>query len=307
MMTIPTLCLKNRIRTLALLLSLAAGLQPVLAGKPKGLETGAYPRVAVWVCRMADQNGLLPDIKPETDYAVRTPTGKAAAWLDDEARLKAAFPDYPFMSRNSVPKIETRFWGNLTSPVAELVQSLLRERGRTVLDLRQLAAAWPKAPFEMSVKDIVKGLEGQADALLLVHYVDRGDNYYDCVSARRVDKGFSSICVVMALFDVATGKKLGQVTTGFNPMAVLANDPSVRDDPAQKDMIRIIDPADLETSFERGFLISQRRNLFSRSTSVTLVAFNDDELLNRALRYLREGFKGPQKLWDFPGIAELLK
>jgi len=41
------------------------------AGKPKVLDTSKYPRVAVLVCRMAGQNGLLSDIQPETDYRLR--------------------------------------------------------------------------------------------------------------------------------------------------------------------------------------------------------------------------------------------
>ncbi len=164
-------------RFLALWLLIAAGMPFVPAGKPKVLDTGPYPRVAVWVCRMADQNGLLPDIKPETDYALRTPTGL----------------------------------------------------------------------------------------------------------------------------------KLGQVSTGFNPMAVVVNDPAVREDPAMKQKIKVIDPADTDYAFERGFLISERRNLFSRATTVTVITLGDDEVRQRALVYLRKGFHGPQKLWDFPGVEELIK
>lgn len=277
------------------------------AGKPKVLDTSKYPRVAVLVCRMAGQNGLLSDIQPESDYSLRVLGKKSDVCGDDEARLKSAFASYPLFIQNRVPKIETRFFGNLTQPLAEVLTATLRERGRTVVDAREKAAAWPKPLLDMTLNEILAGLAGQADALVVMHYIDGGDSFYDCVKFRRVDKGFSSLQCKLALFDLATGQRMAQVEMGFNPMAVMAADRTIFDRPEFKDKITVVDPAAKDYAFDRGFYTSERKGLFFVLGSATVFRFTDAEVQSYAMGYLKTGFHDPKHMQDVPGLQALIQ
>jgi hypothetical protein len=277
------------------------------AGKPKVLDTSRYPRVAVLVCRMAGQNGMLSEIQPETDYSLRVLGKKTDVCGEDEERLRAAFASYPLFIAMHTPKIETRFFGNLTQPITSVLVSVLREKGRTVLDVREQATAWPKPLSEMALKGILAGLGGQADALLVLHYIDGGDSFYDCVKFRRVDKGFSSLQCKLALFDVSTGQRVAQVEMGFNPMAVMAVDPAILNNPEGKGKIRVVDPAAKDYSFDRGFFVSERQGVFFTRGSATVFQFTDTEVQTYAMGYLRNGFKDSRHLQDVPGLNTLIQ
>jgi len=275
--------------------------------KVKVLEVSRYPRVALLVCRMSDEKGLPVEILPETDYARRTLAPKMAVYLDDETRVKAAFPSYPLRFTLGMPKMEVHFFGTLTAPITEAMAALLKEKGREVVDARGESASWPKPIAESTVKEVVQGLAGKADALLVVHYVDSGYSLYDSVKVRRVDKGLAGVALSLALFDVASGQRLGQVEAGVNPMALFANDPAVLKDPVQKAKIEIVESVPKEYVPEHGFCLGERTGFFYRGGTATLLHMTDEELLQIALRYLRDGFKDPRHMFDLQGLNELLQ
>jgi len=275
--------------------------------KVKVLEVSRYARVALLVCRMSDEKGLPVEILPETDYARRALAPKTAVYLDDETRVKAAFPSYPLRFTLGMPKMEVHFYGNLTAPVTEAVTALLKEKGHEVVDVRGESANWPKPIAESTVKEVMQGLAGKADALLVVHYVDSGYSLYDSVKVRRVDKGLAGLALSLALFDVASGQRLGQVEAGVNPMALFANDPAVLKDPALKAKIETVESVPKEYVPERGFCLGERTGFFYRGGTATLLHLTDEELVQIALRYLRDGFKDPKHMFDLDGLNALLQ
>jgi len=277
------------------------------AGKPKTLDTSNYPRVAVLVCRMVGQNGLLSDIQPETDYSVRAPGKKADVCGEDETRLRAAFPAYPQFMDSHMPQMVRSFFANLTAPITEALSATLGQKGRTVVDAREKAATWTKPLSDMTLKEVLTGLAGQADALVVMHYLDGGDALYDCVKFRRVDKGFSSLQCKLALFDISSGQRVAQVETGFNPMAVMAVDPAILDNQALKDKIKIVDPAAKDYVFGRGFYASERQGVFFSRGSATVFTFTDAEIQSYAIGYLKTGFHDPKHMQDIAGLQTLIQ
>ncbi len=277
------------------------------AGKPKALDTSKYPRVAVLVCRMVGQNGLLSDIQPDTDYAVRAPGKKVDLCGEDEARLRAAFPAYPLFMDNHVPTMVRSFYANLTSPITEALTATLQEKGRAVVDVRGKSSAWTKSLSGMTLKEILAGLAGQADALVVMHYIDSGDALYDCVKFRRVDKGFSSLQCKLALFDVSSGQRVAQVETGFNPMALMAVDRAILDKPELKEKIKVVDPAAKDYAFDRGFYASERQGVFFTRGSATVFTFSIAEVQGYAMGYLRTGFRDRKCALDVPGLQDLIQ
>ncbi|MEW6366691.1 MAG: hypothetical protein AB1714_18835 [Acidobacteriota bacterium] len=286
---------------------LAGGAGHVQAGNPKVLDTCPYPRVAILVFRMGNPDGYLRDIASSVDYRNRVPSDKQDVCIEDEKRLKEAFPDYPKQSRSRLPKTETEFYGNVTAPLTGVLRSVLEEKGKAVIIASEAAAGWPQQPAEMSMQDILRNLQGKADALLVAHYLDAGNKYWDTVNAARTDKGFSLLSVKLALFNVTTGQIAARQEIGFNPMAIIAVDPSITDDPALKGKIRVQEKADKNAVFDQGFLIKERRGLFASEYTLTGLGFTRAEVEEYALRHFRNGYAGPSKMHHFAGVASVIQ
>lgn len=299
----------RRLRSAGLLSLLCwiAGNGFLQAGQPKVLDLTPFSRVALLVCRMGHPDGYLHDIKPAWDYRLRVPTGKQDVWIDDETNLRAAFPDYPKQSRSRLPKSETEFYGNLTGTLTGLVRAVLEEKGKQVLAVPEIAAAWPSKPDQMALADILKHLSGQADALLLIHYLDAGHRVWDAINVARTDKGFSLLVVKLALFNPGTGQLVASREIGFNPMAIMAVDPAITGDPVLKTKLTVQEHAAKDTPFEQGFLIKERQGLFISRYTLTVLTFSRTEVEEYAWRYFRNGYAGPSKIHHFKGLSEIIQ
>lgn len=279
-----------------------AGLPSLIQAKgPKGIDLAGRTRVALLVCRMGTPDGILKEITPETDYSIIAAGGKQSLCVEDEAKLRAAFPEYPLMHKGRVPKIENSFYRNLTQPLTSLLGEILREKGKTVVSIRELAAGWPGPPESQSLRSILSRLRDQADALLVVHYTDGANSLFDAINVARIDHGFSSLTVQLALFDIAGGQRLSRAEMSFNPMAILSVDPD------QKAHVEVTEGAAKDAAFEQGFLIKERRGLFFSRCTLTKILCPPEAVQERALHYLRKGYDGPSSMHRFNGLDKLIQ
>jgi hypothetical protein len=281
-------------RALAFFLIGAALSVPLAAKEPKTISLAAFPRVALLVCRMGAPDGVLKDIGVETDYATTVASAKQSLYIEDEARLKAAFPEYPRMFTSRVPKMEMGFYRNLTQPITGVMKALLQERGKTVVDVRDLTESLDR------ISAILPRLQGQAEALLVAHYMDSANGVYDAVNVARTDRGFSSLVMKLALFDVATGQRVVGKEISFNPLAIVSVDPG------QKARVEV-KAVDKDFSLDQGFLTKERRGLFFSISTATLITGSAEELEALALGYLRTGYDGPSAVHRFLGLNQLIQ
>jgi hypothetical protein len=268
------------------------------AKEPKVISLAAYPRVALLVCRMGSPDGVLKDIALETDYTAAVANAKQSLCIEDEAKLKVAFPNYPHMFSGRLPKTEEDFYRNLTQPLTGVLKTLLKERGKAVVDVRELSAGWPAGLDRINA--ILQRLGGQADALLVVHYIDSANRVYDAVNVARTDRGFSLLDLKLVLFDVASGKRVVGKEIMFNPLAIVAVDPG------QKARVNVKPGEAKDLGSGLGFIIKERHGLFLSESTTTLISCSPSELEELAFGYLRTGYSGPSNIHRFQGLNQLI-
>lgn len=270
---------------------LAMAILPALCAKePKVISLAAFPRVALLVCRMGSPDGVLKDITLETDHSATVASAKQSLCIEDETRLKTLFPQYPRMHSSRVPKLEMDFYRNLTQPITGVFKALLQERGKTVVEVQALDR----------VGTILPRLQGQADALLVVHYTDGANGVFDAVNIARTDRGFSSLNVKLALFEVAGAKRLAGKEISFNPLAIASVDPGLK----AKVEVKSVEK---DFTFEQGFLVKERRGVFFSTSTATLISCTPEELEALAFGYLKSGYDGPSMVHRFQGLDQILQ
>jgi hypothetical protein len=166
---------------------------------------------------------------------------------------------------------------------------MLRGRGFEVLNVHQVARAWPRALSEMTVADVMNALGGSADAILVLHYRDIADYTYDSIRNRRTDKGFANISYTFAAFEIPIQRRiLSAKEDGARVLSVVPFDPVIAGRPDLRSKIRI----------ER----------VGENQTVEL-ALAEDEIIALAVKYIVKGvtFVDPvlgEVVWR--GLAELL-
>jgi hypothetical protein len=294
------------------LIVLSNGLAVAKSPLSKNFVKDKYPRIAILVCRMGGAGYSLPSpITLKTNYANRIAKPQSAAsfkadkvdvYIDDEQRLKESIPDYPRLAVTKVPKYEAQYFRNITPQIYQTVNTVITGKGYQATDLRQASTGWETPFSEMTVNDICTRLKGMADALLVLHYTDCGDSSIDTVKMVRVQKGFSSMFYRVAMFDVQSGERLldYEVTFGMNVQSLMLKDPQMK----EKDRIETISDAKPGVTFERGFSIKERGLLLLSETTANVFHFTDDEIVQYAMDYLRNGYK--DDIWDITGLEKLI-
>lgn len=291
---------------LALLLP-AACLAAAPEQKPAvAFDKGKYPRIGLLVTRMGGAGwGSPTDITLRTDYANRTAvknldnSKKVDVYIEDEARLKQAVSDYPLLyldKRGGLFKFhsEAKYYQNITPQISQAVSGMLANKGYQVVDVRQAGQEWAKPIAEMTLAEIATALRGTADALLVIHYTDYGDTYFDDQHVKRIEKGLSALHIKVALFDVTSGEKLIPFRSPYNILVrvVLPNDRDILADPELKKKLRVIDNPPADFVYERGFSEREFKGVLFTGTRLTVYDFSAEEILRYALKCLRKGFVG---------------
>ena len=223
-------------------------------------------RVAVLVTRVGNERlHPMTEITGDFDYA-RTETGEIDVYVEEEKRLRTSIPDYPLLPchvdlllNNCAARQE--MFANITPRLQATVESVLAARGFQVQNLRAIAGAWPNKLSSMKIRDIVAHARASADAVFVFHYRDYGGFAAGTRAlGTAIGEGFTGLAYEGALFDTATGERL--LAFGdrrFNVVLALASDPSLKG--------RVVKKGD----------------------SVTEVNIPLDEVVERALIYLRDG------------------
>jgi hypothetical protein len=178
---------------------------------------------------------------------------------------------------------------------------MLTEKGYQVVDVRQAGQGWAKPVAAMTLAEVAAALKGTADALLVIHYTDYGDTYYDNQHLKRIEKGLSALLLKAALFDVATGEKLSPFRSAYNIWlrVILPNDRDILADPERKKKLRIIDNPPADLVYERGYSEREFRGVLFTGTRLTIYDFTAEETLGYALKCLRKGFVGNRETsWE---------
>lgn len=280
---------------------------------PAKFDKAKYLRVGLLVTRMGGAGwGVPADITLKTDYGNRTAvknldnSKKVDIYIEDEARLKQAVPDYPLLyldKRGGLFRFhsEAKYYNNVTPQIWQSVSAMLTEKGYQVIDVRQASQGWTQPLAATTLAEAAAALKGTADALLVIHYTDYGDTYFDDQHIKRIEKGFSALYCKAAMFDITTGEKLIPFRSSYNILirVVLPNDRRITADPELKKKIRTIDNPPAGFVYERGFSEREWKGVLFTGTRLTVYDFSAEEILQQALKCLRKGFAGgPENSWE---------
>ncbi len=235
------------------------------------------PRVAILVNRMYSTGIVLGNISLETDYSLRNPpasgTNNKDIYVGDEDRMKVSLAVYPYHYYHSENRFQ-RYYKNITSEITDTIKQLLSDKGYQTVDLRILSRDWPQPVSEMTVKNILKRVGGQAGALLVVHYEDFGDMRLKNVLGLSEVKGFNELHYAAAFYDTSTRERLFLHSPArYSLHTLLLHDPDIKSDPALQNRIQYF-----SNEGHRGSSTRMSHN------------FSDGELIAFALKYTREGF-----------------
>ena len=288
---------------LRILISAAVCLISVSCSLPKTYEispelvAGKYQRVGILVMRMGNYYPETPaPVTIQTDYAVRTPKAQSTMGLsvdkvdvciEDESRIPEVFPDYPIFKSRMAPTVQAKFFGNISSQIYAGASNVLLKKGYQVVDVKELSQAWTRPIMKMTIADILAALSQDADALLVVHYTDIADYYYNAVNVVLDSKGFSYLDYTVSMFDTAAKKRV----LYYDPMGsvlitkAMINDPDIAPDSGVLQKIIIN-----ENSIPLGFF-----NRYDRSKMVSIDKFSvryeleDAQVIGYALKYFAKG------------------
>jgi hypothetical protein len=270
---------------------------------PKLTREGAR-RLGLLVVRVGNQIMAGPaEISLKTDYANRVPKlSKADIYGEDEARLREAIPSYPAYKPSRVPHMEDHYFRNITAPLRDGLRQALTDKGYEVVDVAAAAAGWPRPLAEMNLAAVCAAVADRCDALLVVHYMDLGDSFYDAVNVRRETHGFSGFAVAVAVFDPRTTERLLKYQGSIGVIDALAADPAIQGDPERKDKVSITESRGTSLGIFRG----------ARADRILRYTLDDEEVIGRVVGYACRGYTytvdvgGSDmkiRLW---GIAELM-
>ncbi|PKL38860.1 MAG: hypothetical protein CVV44_08300 [Spirochaetae bacterium HGW-Spirochaetae-1] len=255
-----------------------------------------YKKIGILVVRMGNQvySGV-SHITLQTNYANRTCKSQSTmgisedfvdVYIDDDTRIKESIPDYPrykpasLSNLGAVRKEENNYYRNITPQLTKGLVHFMSKKGYEAVDVRALAKKWDRSLSEMTVQEILDRVKGNVDSLLVFHYMDIGDTYLYIVTSESRVTGFSSISYTTAMFDAKTGQR----QLFFKPLfpyvipTVLANDPLIQNDPAQRDKV----------SIEEGVGSSGVSTYPTKTIRVTL---SDEEMIQHVIRYICYGIK----------------
>lgn len=281
----PTICLAMSPNTLA----------------PQEFDKSKYGRVGILITRTGGAGlGAPNEITLNTNYANRIPSKETNqprdVYIETDSRLKEVIPEYPIaysLKRGGLFKFtsEVNYYRNLSPIIQQTVSNTFREKGYQVIDVAGVSQAFNKPLSEMSIAEILTALKGSADALLVLHYTDFGNSYYDDQHVRRTDKGFSSLAYTLALFDVTTGEKLLKFEPFYTISIknVLQNDQEIKANPELSKKLRYIDSP--KEDFERGFFTRTRLGVWDATTTGMVFDVSEDDIIQCVMKYIRKGFK----------------
>lgn len=255
----------------------------------EALDPARHRRLAVLVVRVGAEKCIVPPpaISTATDYSARQPkAGKVDVWIEDDARARASLPLYPKYKSNRIPAIRGSYFRNITPQLHQGIEALLRGRGFEVQDVHEVARAWPKPVSESTVAEVIQGLSGTADAILILHYRDLADYTYNSIRSWRTEKGFAGIGYTLTAFEVPSQRRILVVKSDqSSPTGAASFDPA----PELRGKVRTETLAD--------------------GSEAMWIALSDDEMIALAVRYVVQGvrFVHPvvgEIVWH--GLAELL-
>ena len=239
-------------------------------------------RLGLLVVRVGNKSYVgAADVNLKTSYANRVPKeGKADIYGEDEARLKEAIPSYPEYKPSRVPSIRDRYFRNITAPLRDGIRQALMEKGYEVEDVMAAAAGWTRPLADLTVAEVCAALVGRCDTLLVVHYMDQGDSFYDAVNVRRECFGFSGFSVAVAAFDVRSGERLLRYQTSIGVIDALAADPAIQADPERKAKVTVTESHGTSLGIFRG----------ARTDRTLRCTLDEAEVIGRVVGYACRGY-----------------
>lgn len=227
-----------------------------------GFDKADINRVGLLVTRVGCQLPLGVSQVPISlgwDYSIRKPqiaevgaegdirNHPVPVYIEEKLRLYDAFPFYPKTAPEPVPLLDkfyyTEFYGNLTPFIYRAVGLVLEEKAYTVVDAREVSRKWEKPIAEMKMEEIVRSLSKDADALLVIHYMDVGTTAAQEGEITHVDRGLTDIEYSLALFDCKTKERLVLFSKDHAPSfkTALSKDPIVMMNPQFKGKVVVKD------------------------------------------------------------------
>ncbi len=271
----------------------------------KNYSKEKYKRIALLVVRVGNltHNGCPVPIILDTDYSIRTPQvgstflqypAKVDVYIEDEDRLRESLPAYPNYTLHGLT-VKVKYFKNITPQIYKTVSGLLAEKGYHVVDVKEVAASWPKKISEMKISEIVEALKKDVDAVLVMHYADIGYyyvwsrdrapliDYYAWKCAKLELTGFVKLEYVVSMFDAYTKEKVVHYKSNNPLMATaMAEDPEIKNNPELAKKIKT------EASCDR-----------------VNHSFTDDEVINFAMRYLSKGIHVKDRV-SWKGLEEVM-
>ena len=234
-----------------------------------------YQRVGIIVNRMGniqDNTGYITPADLDTDYSIRTSipyeydskNGPRDVYIGSIERIKESLPNYPEYEPESRFKY-IRYYKDITQQIYENISRTLTQKGYSVIDFSKAEKEWEKPVSEMKIRTILEKLKGDVDALLVMHYMDRGSYLWDSIALRTEFSGFTQLKYTISMFDVASMERVIFLEyEEVSPFQAITGDPEIQSD--QKLKTKAL-----------------------RAGNTYHLDLNEDEIINLVMKYMRQG------------------
>ncbi len=236
----------------------------------KNLNNNSYKRVGILVTRVGNlHSGKPAQIKLSTDYSLRKPK-----------KQSALHPNYPNYDNQSLPERKAKYYKNITPEIFSTIDKVLKTKGYKTINIRKKSRAWKEKISEMTIDNILTQFKGQLDAILVLHYMDVGDFYYNDLKYQLTAKGFTNIYYTISMFDTSSKKRM----LYFSPDTIrLAN--AILNDPDNKSNINIYTKVNINQKIP-GF--GQSAFGLNRIDEISYT-LSEKEIISYAMKYMQKG------------------
>ncbi len=254
----------------------------------KNYNDTKYHKVAILITRMGHfYPGLLDRISVSTDYSIWQPkyaynpisSGFTDVYIESEQRLHKSLPGYPHYRERFGHAAS--YYGNITTPIKNTVIDFYRNRGKKVYDIQERAEKWEPDLSALKVSDILAKLQGVADILFILHYMDvghysvKGGDIKSETSGRFLNHLYNSI----AIFDIDTGERIlfrdGGLASRISVIDRLVRDQQLLNNPKYKNRIK----------YEKS---KSPSGMFSKISENFSTDLSSDEVVDIAMTYLEK-------------------